>query len=385
MSARDLIIDRIRRRGPLTVAEFMSIALYHPEHGYYASASRRTGRSGDFITSVDVGPLFGALLARQFAEMWRLLEDSSAKAQSPSSKAHSFDLVEAGAANGQLARDILDAAQQTDPEFYRAIRLHLIEASPSARAMHRETLGPHADLLATSAGKLPESVHGIIYANELLDALPVHSVVMTSEGLMEAYVDLRGDDLVERLGPPSTEALARHLQSLGVSLEPGARAEINLAAMAWTTRACLSLHRGFLLLIDYGHPAAELYSPTHAAGTLTTYTRHVAEQREGQGRPWLREPGGRDITSHVDLTAVQHVAEALGCDALGILDQTYFLMALSGSDLGKTENSLTLKQRLALKALVMPGGLGSVQKAMIFGKGVGRPRLLGLSGPVRLT
>lgn len=380
MSARDLILQRIRSRGPITVAEFMSIALYHPEHGYYASAARRTGRRGDFITSVDIGPMFGTLLARQFAEMWRRLEDSPAKSHIPDPKSQSFDLVEAGAANGQLARDVLDAAKEIDREFYASIRLHLVEASVFARARHRETLGPHADLLVTSAGTLPDSVHGVIYANELLDALPVHCVVMTDEGLRECYVDAIGDDLIERMGPPSTEALARHLQSLGVTLEPGARAEVNLAAMAWTTRACLSLHRGFLMLIDYGHPAAELYSPTHAAGTLTTYTRHVAEQRTAQGPPWLRDPGARDITSHVDLTAIQHVAEALGCETLGMLDQTYFLMALVGS-----EPIDDLKQRQALKALVMPGGLGSVQKVMIFGKHVDRPRLRGLSGSVRLT
>ena len=381
MSARTLIIDRIRGRGPISVAEFMSIALYHPEHGYYASVSKRTGRSGDFITSVDIGPMFGALLARQFSEMWRALE-SRAPSESPEPRAESriFDLVEAGAANGQLARDVLDAAKEIDSEFYRSIRLHLIEASMFARAMHRDTLGPHADLLVTSAGRLPDSVHGVIYANELLDALPVHSVAMTDDGLRECYIDVRGDELVERLGPPSTEALARHLQSLGVSLQPGSRAEINLAAMAWTTRACLSLHRGFLLLIDYGHPAAELYSPTHAAGTLTTYTRHVAEQRDTQGPPWLRDPGERDITSHVDLTAVQHVAEALGCETLGMLDQTYFLMSLLGTD--PVDD---LKQRQALKALVMPGGLGSVQKVMIFAKDAGRPQLRGLSGPARLT
>src|SRR5262249_28033164 len=163
-----------------------------------------------------------------------------------------------------------------------------------------------------------------IYANELLDALPVHSVVMTAGGLRECYVDVRDGQLVERLGPPSTEALPKHLASLGVTLELGARAEINLAAMAWTTRACLSLHRGFILLVDYGHPAAELYSPTHGAGTLTTYTRHVAESREGASAApsWLRDPGERDITSHVDLTAIQRVAEALGCETLGVLDQT---------------------------------------------------------------
>ena len=399
MSASDLIAQRIRERGPITVAEFMSIVLYHPEFGYYARAERRTGRNGDFITSVDVGPLFGTLLARQFADMWRVMRD-----QAGPMEADTFDIVEAGAANGQLARDVLDAAHAEDFEFYRALRLHLVEASPAARAAQREMLARHAGKIASSATQLPDAVHGVVYSNELIDALPVHAIVMTGDGLRECYVDLKGDTFVERVGPPSTAALARHLRSCGATLEPGWRAEVNLAAVAWMTRACLSLHQGFILLIDYGHEAAELYSVTHSAGTLTTFTKHVSEARRAEDRPpWLIDPGSRDIASHVNLTAMRDVAEGLGCRTLGMLDQTYFMLALAtGSDPGgdPTQGSDppdgstqswgsdprgAVKRRLALKTLILPGGLGSSQKVMIFGKNVGTPQLRGLAGPSRLT
>lgn len=348
----------------------MSLALYHPEHGYYARAARRTGRSGDFFTSVDVGPVFGSLLARQFADMWRHHGHEG------------FDLVEAAASNGQLARDVLDAAHEQDREFYDAIRLHLVESSPAARAAQRDTLGPHAAKLASSGARLPDAVHGVIYANELLDALPVHRVVMTDQGLREQYVDMAPDGrLVARAGRPSSGALERYLEAAGVRLEPGWRAEINLAALAWVARAALALHHGFLLLIDYGHPAAELYSAAHAAGTLTAYERHVS------GEGWLAEPGSRDITSHVDLTSVQRAAEDMGCTTLGVLDQTYFLLALGpGDELANAGASPgAMKRRLALKTLLLPGGLGSTHKVMIFGRNVGAPRLLGLSGTRRLT
>ena len=383
MTALDLIRQRIRDRGPLTVADFMSLALYHPEHGYYARAARRTGRRGDFFTSVDVGPIFGALLARQFEDMWR-------KGRDPQDDG--FDLVEAAASNGQLARDVLDAARAEHPEFYDAIRLHLVESSPAARAAQQETLGPHADKLASSAGRLPDAVHGLIYANELLDALPVHRVIMTAHGLREEYVDLGADGrLVARAGRPSSDALARYLDAAGVRLEPGWHAEINLAALAWIARAALSLHRGFLLLIDYGHPAHELYSAAHAAGTLTTYRRHVSDVRHGGGSagepPWLDDPGGQDITSHVDLTSVQRTAEALGCTTLGVLDQTYFLLALGPADERASGGTTMgdLRRRLALKTLLMPGGLGSTHKVMVFARGLGTPELLGLSGRKRVT
>lgn len=358
----------------------MSIALYHPEHGYYARAVRRTGRNGDFFTSVDVGPIFGALLARQFAEMWRWLD-----------KGRPFDLVEAAAANGQLARDVLDSARANDPEFYGAVRLHLVESSAAARAVHREMLAAHVEKLAASSARLPDAIHGVIYANELLDALPVHSVVMTGDGLREYYVDLSRDGrLVERRGPPSTDALERYLAAVNVALQPGWRAEINLAALAWLTRACGALDRGFLILIDYGHEAPELYSAAHASGTLTSFHRHTGHATPSSRAatpPWLEEPGGRDVTAHVDLTSVRRAAEELGCATLGMVDQTYFLLALGLSDLMSAADSsiAALRQRLALKTLLLPGGLGSTHKVMVFGKKIDRPALLGLSGLRRLT
>ncbi len=388
MSASLLIAQRIRDRGPITVAEFMSIALYHPEHGYYSGAAHRTGRSGDFFTSVDVGPLFGRLLARQFAEMWQVLEAPGGDMPLEPG----IDLVEAAAANGQLSHDVLSAAAEESPAFYAATRLHLVETSPAARAAQPATLGPHAPRLASSSAKLPNDIHGIVYANELLDALPVHAVVQTATGLAERYVSLDERDgaprFIEQIGPLSNDAIGRHLASLGVRLEPGARAEVNLSALAWLTRACSALHRGFLVLIDYGHPADQLYSASHAAGTLTSFVQHVspADGPSDSAPAWLQDPGSRDITSHVDLTSVQRVAEALGCETLGVLDQTYFLMALAGMDQpGGPALPSDPRSLRAFKTLMMPGGLGSTMKVMVFGRNVGRPLLLGLRGPARLT
>jgi SAM-dependent MidA family methyltransferase len=376
VSARDLIVQRIRERGPITVAEFMSIALYHPEHGYYARSGRRTGRNGDFFTSVDVGSLFGAALCRQFVEMWRYMPDGGG-----------FDLVEAGASNGQLARDVLDAAKGLDLEFYRAIRLHLVEASPAARMAQREVLEPHLEKVASTGVRLPDVIHGVIYANELLDALPVHSVVMTDHGLREHYIDLMDDRLIERAGRPSTDALEHYFARLGIALQPGSRAEVNLSAISWVARASLALHRGFLLLIDYGHPARELYSPTHAAGTLTSFQGHVSETERAGAPAWLDDPGHRDITSHVDLTSIQCTAEELGCRTRGVLDQSYFLLALGLGEMpDHTESTVAgIRRKLRIKTLMVPGGLGSTHKVMIFSKEVEAGPLRGLSGPSRLT
>ena len=384
----------------MTVAAFMDLALYHPETGYYARAARRSGRAGDFFTSVDAGPLFGELLEQQVSEMHGLLDGSNAE--------RGFDIVEAGSGQGRLSADILRAARARSAVFYQSIRLHLVEASPAARLAQRATLGDYADRLVWSEAALPDSFEGVVIANELVDALPVHQVVMREEGLREVYVaeaSRRADTsragnttvgaasevthaginltLVE--GPPSTPELGEYLARLGVDLQPGWRVEINLRGLEWIRQVARRLRRGFIIVIDYGHEAPELYSATHSSGTLTTYRRHCSTGPEAAGAPdWLRFPGDCDITSHVDFTSLRTAAEAEGLQTLGFMDQTYFLLGLLEERLQQSINNQ--RSRLNnLKTLILPGGLGSTHKVMIFGKGVGTPALRGCSYRMRVT
>jgi SAM-dependent MidA family methyltransferase len=258
------------------------------------------------------------------------------------------------------------------------LALHLVERSAQARAAQPATLGPHAARIASSRADLPEHITGVVYANELLDAFPVHVVVMRPEGLREVYVGERDGTLVEVEGAPSTPALQVYLDRAAIALEPGGRAEINLAADDWIRSAARAIDRGFLLLVDYGHEAAELFSGSHATGTLTTFSAHRTGSRASD---WLREPGEQDITSHVDLTSVRLAAEQAGFTTLGVTDQTYFLMGLGLADYVGTAPARTNQA----KTLMLPGGLGSTHKVMIFGRGVGRPALKGLSYKVRVT
>jgi SAM-dependent MidA family methyltransferase len=398
-----VIDDLVRERGPMTVAAFMDLALYDAEFGYYARAAQRSGRAGDFFTSVDVGAIFGELLEIQVAEMASLLESDAPpearspkpEAQSPKPEAH-FDLVEAGAGNGRLSADILRAARRRHPHHYDGARLHLVEASPEARAAQRTVLGDVADRLVDSSDRFPSAVEGVVVANELVDALPVHQVVMGADGLNEMYVTY-DDGLVLVEGPASTPELQRYLDRLGVSLEPGWRVEINLRAVEWIRDVARRLRRGFVIVIDYGHEARELYSITHSAGTLTAFARHTMAgpaDTAGERRPaWLLDPGERDLTAHVDFTSLRASAEAEGLTTLGFLDQTYFLLGLvaardssqnleNPANLGSPAN---LKQNLALRTLLMPGGLGSTHKVLILGKGVGTPSLAGCSFRMRVT
>ena len=414
----------------------MELALYDPESGYYARAAQRSGRAGDFFTSVDVGPLFGELLEMQLFEMATVLwnaetveateNGSSSEDDSSSGRegrgARRFDLVEVGAGNGRLSADILKTARQSHPSFYDSIRLHLVEVSHTARAGQHDALAEVSERLASSRAELPETFEGVLIANELLDALPTHQVVMRDDGLREIYVSrqpihrqsisrqsqvgsrqsadvslqshVAGHTSVGRLmtddcrlttveGPPSTPALQAYLDRLGVALEPGWRVEINLRAVDWVRDAARRLQRGFMMLIDYGHEATELYSASHSTGTLTSFAGHRSGGAESDpgAPPWLQHPGAQDITAHVDFSSIRAAAEAEVMTTVAFLDQTYFLMGL----LPRLRDPHSALRTPQFKSLIMPGGLGSTMKVLILGKGVGTPSLAGCSFKVRVT
>ena len=401
------IEDLIHERGPMTVAAFMDLALYGPSLGYYARAAQRSGRAGDFYTSVDVGPLFGDLLELQIAEMSDILDagsgglatDLGERPGAGERRDMAVDLVEAGAGNGRLSADILRAAKDRHPELFTRLRLHLVESSPEARRAQPATLADVATRLTSSSDSLPEVFEGILVANELLDALPVHQVVMREDGLREVYV-CAGDDrpaldtprsrALEALpgggsrlstleGPLSTPALGEYLTRVGVELECGSRAEINLKAVEWIRAAARQLRRGFIILIDYGHEARDLYSASHASGTLTSFARHTMAGPDTTAPVWLERPGDQDLTAHVDFTSVRAAAESEGMVTLGFLDQTYFVLGLV------RDRAEQIANRTALKTLMMPGGLGSTHKVLLLGKGVGHPALRGCSFAQRVT
>lgn len=374
------LVEVIHERGPQTVAAFMDLALYSSEFGYYTRSARRSGRAGDFFTSVDVGPVFGELLERQLAEMISILD------RAPHTLS-CVDLVEAGAGNGRLSRDLLRTAHARHPDLYRRLRLHLVERSPTACAAHRETLAETAERLVYSGPTLPVSFSGVLIANELLDAMPAHQIVVRGNQLREVYVTAVGGHLTTVEGPPSSPALAAYFDQLGVTLEEGWRAEVNLNAVRWIADVASSLQQGFVIVIDYGHEASELYSLAHASGTLTSFSRHSARGSESGTPAWLERPGNQDLTSHVDFTSVRIAAEDAGLVTLGLLDQTYFLMELLDPEALEeaVPSSAGVRRRLALKTLLLPGGLGSTMKVVVFGKHIGTPRLRGCSGQVRFT
>lgn len=367
---REIILGRIREQGRLTFADYMRACLYEPGLGYYTSPGRKVGAEGDFYTSSNVHQVFGRLIAREISRMWEAMAAPDR-----------FDIVEAGAGNGRLARDILDTLAEINPVLYDALTYRLVEAEPSLQESQRDMLGSHAPRAAwhtpadLAEGRFPFT--GCLLSNELLDSFPVHLVEMTPSGLQEVFVTANGDEFAEVLDLPSTPELEEYLARLGVGLLAGQRAEINLAAPRWLEGAARSLARGFVITIDYGYTAAELFAPLRKNGTLLCYYRHTVEEN-----PYIRV-GMQDMTTHVDFTTLITRGEELGLTKVWFGEQYRFLMGagmleeMMALEARAATEEERLKSRLMLKKLILPeGGMGDTFKVLIQSKGVDAPQLL---------
>lgn len=363
------LAERIRGRGPIPFAEYMRECLYHPEFGYYSKPESR--RFADFYTSVDVHPIFGRLLARQLAEMWDAVGRSS-----------EFYVVEAGAGTGRLAAQILDFAEGKLPEFYGALRYYAIEQSAARRERHRESLQTHLDNgRAQSGAEFPRDVPaGCILSNELLDAFPVHRVLVERGALREIYVGLKGESFTEETGALSCKEIEQYFREQEVEPREGQQAEVNLDACDWIVDAGRRLGRGFVLTVDYGHEAAELYNERHMRGTLLAYSEHRATE------DFLGRAGEQDLTAHVNFTALDLWGRQAGLERTGCVSQMAFLVALGRAnefadlyDDGSSEVD-RLRARLSLKTLIHPEGMGETFQVFVQHKGLAKPHLTGLAG-----
>ncbi len=365
-----ILTTRISEQGRITFADFMAACLYEPGLGYYTSPGRKVGAEGDFYTSITVHAAFGRVIAREIAQMWRSMGTPT-----------DFTLMECGAANGRLACDIMDFLAAREPEMYQGLRLVLVEQEPTLEAAQREMLAAHIDRLdwrspdELSSGSFTFS--GCLYSNELIDALPTHRVIMTSDGLKELYVTCTDGGFTEEVGEPSTPELETYLKRVDVELHPGQQAEINLNAPKWLGAAAKALAQGFILTIDYGYPAAELYTPRRKLGTLLCYYRHQTEEN-----PFLR-PGLQDITAHVDFSALMTCGEELGLQNVWFGEQYRFLLSagiveeIKDIERSAISEEEKLRLRLTLKKLILPeGGMGDTFKILIQSREVPAPRLL---------
>lgn len=364
LALRDIILSRIHEAGPIPFSEFMRLALYHPLHGYYV----RNDPTRDYQSSPNVHPVFGAAIARHLTDCWQLLD-----------RPNRFDVVEAGANNGRLAADVLRAMRQTAPDCYDATRYFLqdqaLETSDTERV---ERAGVPLDK-ATILEALPEeaSITGVIFSNELLDAFPCERVRVRDGHLFEVRVGAAGERFVD-VEAPVAEEIVGYFGALGLRPGEGCEAEVNLEAPRWITRASGALTRGYVLTLDYGYEAKDLYAPWRRQGTLLTFYRHTSGSD-----PYIRI-GEQDITASVDFTTLRRTGEAAGLRTIGGATQASFLAALGiGDTLTGPRDRGEIEAYYALRKAVIEltdgSGLGRV-RVLSQGKDVPDARPLGLEG-----
>jgi len=330
-----LIRSEIKNYGPQSFAWFMQQALYHPEHGYYSSGRCQIGRKGDYFTNVSVGPLFGQLLASQFAEIWDRL-----------GKVNDFFIVEQGVHDGQFARDVLEFVQTRLPEFFEALRYRILEPFQILKEQQRRKLEAFGDKVEWRES--PEPFTGVHFSNELLDAMPVRLISNGTEKL----VGLDGDIFV---------FVERQVN----------KTMFNQAALDCVDQIAANLQRGYFIAIDYG----SLDEQFERNVQVRAEHRHLDSPFE--------QIGDADITMSVDWRSVIERAQANGLRVAGFTDQHHFLTGIisqsKSSDRGQSLLADSPKAKRELQTLLHPEMLGRAFQVLAVTKNV-EPETIPLAG-----
>ncbi len=334
--------------GWIPFARYMEIVLHEPGLGYYAGTAQKLGPRGDFVTAPELGSLFGRTLARQIADLG------------------SSEVLELGAGSGALADALLTRSD---------CRYSILETSANFKARQQARLGGRARWLE----RLPERIDGVVLANEVVDAVPVHAVAWRPEGILERGVSLAGDRLAWSERPASGELLeAAKTIEVPIPYE----SEIGLVARAWMRELASRLDHGVILIIDYGFPRHEYYHPQRSMGTLMCHYRHTAHSDP------FAHPGEEDVTAHVDFTALAEAAAHAGLEVLGYATQAQFLVNCGITDVlaeANIDNALHYAPLAAeAQKLLSPSEMGELFKVLAVGRGVARP-LLGFASGDRVA
>ena len=346
--------------------EFMHQVLYAPGLGYYSAGAAKIGPEGDFITAPEISPLFGASIGVQIAQVLNLGGGS---------------VLEFGAGTGKLALSILRylREQQRLPTQY-----YILEPSPDLQQRQKELLSqeiPELMDIVQWLDALPESFTGVVVANEVLDAMPVHVFKTNGEGIQEQYIGCSDSgDFVTEYKETKSEELMNWWQKYGQKqhLPDGYLSEVNLNIGPWLEAIEQMMESGLILLIDYGFPESEYYLPERSTGTLKCHYRHHHHDDP------LKLPGLQDVTAHVDFTAVAEAGHGAGLDVLGYVHQGGFLTSCGIVQMAEKQLSGDLKQQMKMsqqiKPLIMPEEMGELFKVIALGKNLDTVDMGGLIG-----
>ncbi len=351
---------RIKREGPITFCDWMRAALYDPNNGYYCRDDRvKWGREGDYRTSPERCSLFGATMARYFA---RLYEETGSPA--------SWTILEFGAGDGRFAAGVLHALELYFPHVFLATHYVIDEVSPHSQSLAKKRLATYADRVSFRSLDDLEIDLGIFFSNELLDAFPVHRMQMIEGRLREFYVDVGARGKFEwTLGAPSTTRIAEYFEKYGVELGERQIAEVNLEIEEWLMKLAGHIRTGYVITVDYGAEAAELY-PSNAAdpryfGTLRSFQRHQIIDDVLSG------PGEQDLTTTVNWSLVKGAGEKLGFKVVELERQDRFLLAaglleqLEVESKNARDEAEKLRLSSAALEMILPTGMGSSFQVLV--------------------
>lgn len=356
-----IIKSLIRDCGPITFAKFMNLALYHPEYGYYSSGRAKIGKEGDYYTSPYVHPAFGETISRFISRTYDVVD------------APVFTVVEMGAGKGFLALDILDSIKKSAPNLYDRISYLIVERNPHSPGEGEGVLQNHLHKIKwidPYSNLKPGSISGVFISNELVDSIPFHRAKFKDGKLFEILVSLAGEGFVEILSEPSSPDLSKYFEGYNIKLEEEQEIEINLEAEKWLRNVASALVRGFIITIDYGCLAPELFNPARMKGTFRCFHRHTISDN-----PYINI-GNQDITADVNFTSLIRVGESLGLNTIKYTTQGQFLIDWGILDIAEryseeeSHNLSAQRNRMAIKNLILPELMGGRFKVLIQGKDI---------------
>jgi SAM-dependent MidA family methyltransferase len=352
-----LLADRISREGPITFRDWMESALYEPGLGYFQRTDiPRWGRSGDYRTSPETSVLFAGVFASFFAKIYDELGAPSV-----------FTIVEAGGGAGEFATTVLETLKDQFPLLLEKTTYVLDEISSDARERAAERLSEFRNQLRFSPlDGLDRIENGIIFSNELFDAFPVHRLGMVEGRLVEFYVEVGEHENFRWVtGELSTPRVLSYLERFNIQLSEGQIVEINPYLAEWFRLAGDKLQRGYIVTVDYGAEAAELYGPDRFEGTLRAFKSHRF------AADVLEEPGSQDITTSVDWTAAMQFGEEFGLETQRLERQDRFLMEfglleeLERRVAAATTEAERVMLRTGAREMVLPGGLAQSFQVLV--------------------
>lgn len=344
---------KLAGRDSLAFSEYLELALYHPECGYYAKAGREVGRTGDFYTNVSIGPIFAEILLEPIVEMWGQLGSPAP-----------FHVIEQGAHHGQFAADFLIAASRK-PAFSSAMRYVIVEPLSGLAQRQRSALAAFSDRVEwhTALTDL-HGLTGVHWSNELIDAFPFELIEWNGARWCERRVVRRESDYFFQTERIANDELLGAVEALPVPSAAGYQTEIRLNHRPWLDALNPALSRGWVLLCDYGYARAEYYSPARRNGTLMGYRQH---QRSPDP---FESPGEQDLTAHVDFTALTLDAEARGFQLAGFTDQHHFLVGAAETLMRQREGQADSQWLRRLRTLLHPELMGTRFHFLALAKGV---------------